>query len=163
ISPTASPSQGRTEPSSAVMRSSTPAMTRPVLTRHSMSSFGEALFGGMATAAMGDVSVIPQAWMILTPWRSWKASMRLRGTAVPLGQGEGRPTGGGHRVQVRRPVAVDHTLGVAGGAARVAHGRRRALVDLGVVVAPRLGGQQLFVGQDVPAQRAGVTVAHDHE
>ena len=50
-----------------------------------------------------------------------------------------------HRVQVRRAVAVDDPLGVAGGARGVAHGCRVALVDLGPVEG-RLGGrEQLLV------------------
>ena len=86
-----------------------------------------------------------------------------RQDAVPLGQPERRPAGGGHRVQERGAVAVDDALRVAGRAARVAHGRRRPLVDLGVVEAARLGGQQLLVGQDVGTQGAGVALADDHE
>ena len=60
-SPTASPSHGHTEPSSAIRRASTPAMKRPWVTRLPQSS------RAAPTEPSGDVSVMPQAWMILTP------------------------------------------------------------------------------------------------
>ncbi len=71
---------------------------------------------------------------------------------------EGEPAGVAaahrHRVQVRRAVAVDDSLGVAGGAGGVAHGRGVALVDLGPVEG-RLGGrEQLLVEVHLLAARA---------
>ena len=39
--------------------------------------------GGCATAASGDVSVMPQAWMMRTPYFFSKFSMSERGTAEP--------------------------------------------------------------------------------
>jgi hypothetical protein len=85
ISPTASPSHGRTVPSSPTMRSSTPGSGRPVRARQSISSGvpGSTPRGGMDTAATGLVSVIPQAWSMRMPKRSWNASISARGTAAP--------------------------------------------------------------------------------
>ncbi len=58
------------------------------------------------------------------------------------------------RVQAGRAVAVDDALRVAGGAARVAHGGRRALVDRRPREAGPLGGEQLLVAQHVRSERA---------
>ena len=78
--------------------------------------------------------------------------------------GEHRP----HRVQERAAVAVDHALGVAGGAARVAHARRLVLVGDGELDRRRIGEQRLVVEQLVPGERIGVghhagAVVHHHE
>ena len=74
----------------------------------------------------------------------------------------------GQRVQPGRPVAVDHALGVAGGATRVAHGGRVTLVDLGPVEGVRLAGDQVVVQHDllaggaegVEVRRGGVGTGH---
>ena len=72
-----------------------------------------------------------------------------------------------HRVQERRPVRVDDALGVAGGAARVAH--RRGLVLVPHVELDRRGrGQQLLVVVDLLARRRLVRhlarpVVHDDD
>ena len=59
-------------------------------------------------------------------------------------------------------MAVDDALRIAGGTARVAHGRRRALVQGGPVEAGLLGRQQLLVAQDLAGQGRGVAAA-DHD
>ena len=59
-------------------------------------------------------------------------------------------------------MAVDHALGVAGGAARVTHGRGRALVEVGPVEAGLLGGEQLLVGRaSPPAPTVSPSPHHD--
>src|SRR2546421_874185 len=69
-------------------------------------------------------------------------------------------------MQHRRPVRVHDALRVAGGAARVAHGRRRPFVDLGPREPGVLGRENLVVAQHVGAgsgvdQRGGVALADD--
>ena len=67
------------------------------------------------------------------------------------------------RVQQRRAVAVDHALGVAGGAGAVAHGRGAVLVvDLEPAL-ERVGGrEQLLVVERAVGQRVvGAVVDHD--
>src|SRR6185437_5491976 len=72
---------------------------------------------------------------------------------VPVGQAEHVPHGDGHGMQVHGTVAVNDALGVAGGAAGVAHGGGRPLVHLGPVEVVGLAGQKLLVGVHVPAAR----------
>ena len=75
-----------------------------------------------------------------------------------------------HRVQVRRPVAVDHALRVARGAGGVAHRRGVALVEIGPVEGVVRGGQQLVVQvhllagdpQRVEVGRRGLGARHQH-
>jgi len=57
---------------------------------------------------------------------------------------------------------VDDALRVAGGAACVAHGRRRVLVDRGPRVARLLGGEQGVVAERVKPERREVAGA-DHD
>ncbi len=68
----------------------------------------------------------------------------------------------GEGVQPGGAVAVDHALGVAGRAARVAHRRRLALIELGPLVARLLGTDELVVGQRV-AQARGVALSDDDD
>ena len=72
--------------------------------------------------------------------------------------GHARP----HGVQHRRAVRVQDALGVARGAAGVTEGGGLVLLELGVLVARALGGQQLLVVQ--LARQLGLgALAHDHE
>ena len=67
----------------------------------------------------------------------------------------------GHGVQPGGAVRVHDALGVAGGAARVAHGRGGALVEHGPVEAGLLGGQQPLVGEGLPEGRGVALAGHD--
>ncbi len=67
------------------MRICTPASSRPDFIRQSISSAvpGSTSIGGCAMPPTGEVSVMPQPWMIRTPYCFWNASAIERGIAAP--------------------------------------------------------------------------------
>ena len=80
--------------------------------------------------------------------------------AIGPGDAERVAHADGHAVQHVRAVRVERALGVAGRAARVAEAGGGALVELGVVEARLVVGEQVLVADHV-RQRARVAVADD--
>ena len=85
ISPSDTPSLGSSWPSLPMMRISTPWMTRPERIRQSRSSSvpSSTPAGGSAMPPTGLISVMPQPWMIRSPYRSCNRSSMTRGAAAP--------------------------------------------------------------------------------
>jgi hypothetical protein len=69
-SPTALPSDGTTSPVSPVSRPSTPQTSRPWDARYGQTSSPVTPAGSRATEPMGESSVIPQAWVMVSPYSS---------------------------------------------------------------------------------------------
>ena len=65
------------------MRAATPAGTRPWVYRYRQASSPSAPAGGRDTEPSGDVSVIPQAWMMSMSYRSLNARINDGGHAEP--------------------------------------------------------------------------------
>ena len=74
---------GRTSSIGPTIRAATPAGTLPWVYRYRQASSPSAPAGGRASEPSGDISVIPQAWMISTPYRSWNACISAGGQAEP--------------------------------------------------------------------------------
>ena len=84
--------------------------------------------------------------------------------AVALGEPERGRCGRDERVQVRRAVRVRDALRVAGRARRVTHRRRLPFVELGILEAGRLRGEEIVVAQHVAVtERRRVAVTDDDE
>src|SRR5260370_3360633 len=65
--------------------------------------------------------------------------------AVPFGQTERRGRASGHRMQKAGAMAVNNALRVTGGAAGIAHGRGRTLINLGPVKVWIGVGEEIFI------------------
>ena len=59
-------------------------------------------------------------------------------------------------------MAVHHSLGIAGRATGITHGRRLIFVDFRPRIVPGLGSKQILVGQRFPQRRA-IPLTHQDE